>query len=675
MNNDPGSSHPTAFTTNWSCAGLVPTRQRFMAVFVAGLLAGCGALGNPDKVRFTIPGNTSEFKSRIYAGAALGGSQLSPNTQGDAFSADSSSDAATQLRLGYDLHNLLAVEADTAILGTSDLRSSNAGLNASAEVKYSAASISALVYGWGGVQNRSRREGLSAYGRLGFAALSKSSNVIELDDSGVVPIVGVGAEYGFDNGLGIRSELTRYDSDVFYAGFGAVYRFGISPKGIGRMIADAADPALSGNSHAQNQSSSPKETIVERYAGPDARPAGRSAANMHYTSGAEPNADYVGTMANRWRPAMRADDRDQDGVMDYADSCPDTANHVTVDRYGCGLFDAVLHEVTFKSGSNWLTPRARAQLDLLAETLLAFPESRIQVRAHTDSRGAADTNLALSSRRAEVVVLYLQSLGVNELQLQAVGLGEAQPLDSNKTSEGRRRNRRVDIVTLPDQDAGQLLFAANVESNAVMSPQTIGGASGTTQIVAIDDWNTAPKPGKKKRGRKSVTQTTDTVPALMAAMPAPAPAPVTDIDKLLDFSNDVQNTRPLVLKPLPAPGFAPDFHYSGVLSGVQFGSGESQLTNESKKSLQPLLDELQRNPSVRIAVMAHTDNQGISDENKVLSTQRANAVVGWLVDGGVDSNRLKAEGYGDSLPLVQNVTEADRARNRRVEVRVLQAEY
>ena len=667
MNNDPGSSYPKASATSSPCVRFAPLRQTFIAVFVTGLLCGCGALGNSESVRFTIPENTSDFKSRLYAGAAVGSSHLSPDTRGEAFSADSSSDAGTQLRLGYDVHNMLAVEADTAILGTSDLRSSNAGLNASAEVKYSAASISALVYGLSGVQNRSRRQGLSAYGRLGFAFLSKSSNVLELDDSGVVPIIGIGAEYGFINGLGIRSELTRYDSDATYVGFGAVYRFGISPQGIGRMIANAAEPALSGNSQEQNRDSSPRETIVERYAGPDARPAGRSAPDLHYTSGAEPNADYVGTMASRWRPAMRADDRDQDGVMDYADSCPDTANHVTVDRYGCGLFDAVLHEVTFKSGSNWLTPRARAQLDLLAETLLAFPESRIQVRAHTDSQGAADTNLALSSRRAEVVVLYLQSLGVNELQLQAVGVGEAQPLDSNKTSKGRRRNRRVDIVTLPDQDAGQLLFAANVESNAVMSPHTSASSSGTSQMAGIDDWNTAPRPGKKKRGRKPVTQTTNTVPALMAAKPASA----TDIAGLMDFSKDAQNTRPLVLIPLPAPGFAPGFKYSGVLSGVNFGSGESNLTDESKKSLQPLLSELKRNTSVRIAVMAHTDNQGATDDNKALSTLRADAVVGWLVDGGVDSKRLKAEGYGDSLPLVQNVTEADRARNRRIEVRVL----
>ena len=476
MNNDQGSSYPTACATRSLCARYAPVRQARIAILVAGLLSGCGAPGNKEGVMFTIPGNTSDFKSRLYAGAAVGGSLLNPDTRGGVFSADSSTGAATQLRLGYDVHNMLAVELDTSILGTSDLRN-NVGVDTTAEVKYSAASISALIYGWSGVQNRSRREGFSAYGRLGFAALSKSSNVLELDESGTVPVVGFGAEYGFDNGLGLRSELVRYDSDATYVGFGAVYRFGISPRGIGRMIADAAKPALSDDSLASNQRSSPKETIVERYAGPDARPVGSSTPGMYYTSGAEPDADYVGTMSNRWRPAMRADDRDQDGVMDDADSCPDTASHVTVDRFGCGLFDAVLHEVTFKSGSNWLTPRARAQLDLLAETLLAFPESRIQVRAHTDSQGAADTNLALSSRRAEVVVLYLQSLGVNELQLQAVGLGEAQPLDSNKTSKGQRRNRRVDIVTLPDQDAGQLLYASNVESNAVMRPQTNAGSA------------------------------------------------------------------------------------------------------------------------------------------------------------------------------------------------------
>lgn len=617
-----------------------------------------------------IPPNTGEFKNRLYTGVAMGSSRLSPNTRGEGFSVDSSGDMGTQLRLGYDVHNMLAVEVDTSVLGTSMLRANVAG-NSPAEVKYSAATVSALVYGWSGVQSRSRREGLSAYGRVGFSALNKSSNVVEIEESATVPILGIGAEYGFVNGLGIRTEITRFDSDVTYMGFGAIYRFGLSPRGIGRMIASAAEPALSSRSTqvVQGGGQSQQETVVERYAGPGARPGRGAAPHLHYTSGAKPDEAYVGSMAERWRPAMRADDRDADGVLDSSDSCPNTSDHVTVDRFGCGLFDAVLHEVTFKSGSRWLTPRARAQLDLLAETLLAFPEARIQVRAHTDSRGAADMNLGLSSRRAEVVVQYLQSRGVHELQLQAVGMGEAQPLTSNKTSKGRLKNRRVDIVTLPDQDAGQLLIASNVESNSVMTVKNKPSAKSTSAgtVAANDEWNSAPrfKQPKSSSGKGSVKKNAE--PGLLAAMPESVPSPSSSSAS----KGKGANTAPVVA-PLPQPGFAPNFRFTGVLHGVSFTPGNSDLSEKSISALKPLKDALISNPEIRVAIMAHTDNNGKADDNKVLSAERAESVVAHLVNGGVQASRLKAEGYGELLPLVQNVTDADKQRNRRIEVRVLQ---
>ncbi|MFK7861086.1 MAG: OmpA family protein [Granulosicoccus sp.] len=650
----------------------ITLRQTVIVVFVASLLSGCAVLSNPEKIKLDIPANTSDFRNRLYTGVAMGTSHLSPNTRGEGFSVDSSSDMGTQLRLGYDVHNMLAVEVDTSVLGRSTL-SPNDPQNPPGEVKYSAATISALIYGWSGVQARSRREGLSAYGRFGFSALSKSSQVEPIEESGTVPILGIGAEYGFTNGLGIRAEITRFDSDATYMGFGAIYRFGISPRGIGRMIAEAAEPALSTRSTeiVKSRGYSEDETVVERYAGPGARPASGAAPHLHYTSGAEPDKNYVGSMAERWRPAMRADDRDVDGVLDNVDSCPDTTKHVTVDRYGCGLFDAVLHDVTFKSGSRWLTPRARGQLDLLAETLLAFPEARIQVRAHTDSQGPADMNLGLSSRRAEVVIQYLQSRGVHELQLQAVGMGEAQPLDSNKTKKGRLRNRRVDIVTLPNQDAGQLLMASNVGSSNVMTVQNsaVDNTPEKGTLVGNDDWNSAPRFSKPKKPAGGTSLKAGNEPGLMAAMPAVAPKPKM---KGSPGARRGSVSVPLAVAPLPQPGFARNFKFSGVLDGVTFEQGNSNLSPESIKAIEPLKKALKANPSIRVAIMAHTDNQGGADNNKALSARRAESVVKHLVSGGVDASRLKAEGYGELLPLVQNVTDADRQRNRRIEVRVLQ---
>lgn len=643
---------------NYSIKRRFSYRKTLLTILVGSSLSGCSALTGPD--RFEIPANTSDFNSKLYVGASFGRSNLSPNTSGSVYSADSGSGIGTQLRLGYDVHNMLAVEFDTSVLGDANL---TGGSNVDTGLQYSSASLSALVYGLSGVQMRSRREGLSAYGRIGFSALSRSSSVTQFDEGSTLPILGLGAEYGFANGLGVRAEITRYDSDATFFGLGAVYRFGISPAGIGRMIADAAEPALrqqpgrpqpgsqiAAYSRGEKRETA-RETIVERYAGPNARVASVNESNLHYTSASRSQPRYTDSMTNRWRPSMRPGDQDTDGVQDNQDSCPDTAAYVTVDRYGCGLFDAVLEEVVFKSGSRWLTPRARKQLDLLAETLLAFPESRIQVRAHTDSTGAADANVNLSSLRAEVVVQYLQSKGVHELQMQAVGMGEAQPLDSNSTRSGRLRNRRVDIVTLPDQDAGHLLVAENAGSARVITVNDT--SSGTSDIaVAKDAWNSAP--GKRKpQIRPPIQNVVANEPGLVAANPVIAKAPG------------------LPVAALPVPGFAPGFPVTGVVTGVDFDSGIGSLNPDSKNALKKVVQALENHPGVSIAIMAHTDDKGTNSANMELSKLRAKSVVEYIASQGVEQSRLKAEGYGNMLPLVQSISAEDRKRNRRIEVRIL----
>ncbi len=631
------------------------------AGMICSVLSGCAALTGPE--RLEIPANTSDFKTRLYTGVSVGNSRLKPDTSGTVFNVDSSSDMGTQLRLGYDVHNMLAVELDTSVLGASQLR------EAGTDVKYSSAAISALIYGWSGVQLRSRREGLSAYGRFGYGSLKKSSAVLDLEESGAVPILGLGAEYGFSNGLGIRAEITRFDSDASYVGFGAIYRFGISPAGIGRMIAEAAEPALGA---AHTTVAADGRVLSGRARGRfDRAPAQTQSASAHsspnHSSAQAANSGqavshYNRTVADRWRPAMRAGDRDSDGVLNAADNCPDTAQYVTVDRYGCGLFDAVLEDVTFKSGSRWLSARARGQLDRVADTLLAFPESRVQVRAHTDSQGAADQNLSLSSRRAEVVVQYLQSRGVDELQMQAVGMGEAQPIDSNANKSGRKRNRRVDIVTLPDQDAGHLLVASSTGSARVIGVSDPSRRTDEDDVIAADAWNSTP------RWQAGRTQSSNVVePGLLAAKPSA---------KKSEFvaSGKPQNRTPVsTILPLPIPGIAPSPGIAGVVKGLSFARGSTTLTEDAKKALKPLRDALNNNPSVRVAVMAHTDDQGEIEDNKVLSTARAESVVSYLSSSGINSNRLVAEGYGELLPLVQNMTDSDRARNRRIEIRVLRA--
>jgi outer membrane protein OmpA-like peptidoglycan-associated protein len=99
----------------------------------------------------------------------------------------------------------------------------------------------------------------------------------------------------------------------------------------------------------------------------------------------------------------------------------------------------------FASGSANLTAPAQASLRALARQL-GGGSSRITIEGHTDSQGAAASNLALSQRRAEAVRRLLEDAGLPGSRLTAAGKGQASPVADNATAEGRARNRRVEII-------------------------------------------------------------------------------------------------------------------------------------------------------------------------------------------------------------------------------------
>ena len=99
--------------------------------------------------------------------------------------------------------------------------------------------------------------------------------------------------------------------------------------------------------------------------------------------------------------------------------------------------------ITFQSGSARLLESSQPVLDELAVDLNLCPEASVHVEGHTDSDGAEDLNLALSVSRAEAVVEALIARNVAIERLYAEGYGEAQPIASNDTSEGKARNRRI----------------------------------------------------------------------------------------------------------------------------------------------------------------------------------------------------------------------------------------
>ncbi|MBK6802818.1 MAG: OmpA family protein [Novosphingobium sp.] len=105
--------------------------------------------------------------------------------------------------------------------------------------------------------------------------------------------------------------------------------------------------------------------------------------------------------------------------------------------------------VTFDVGSATLKPEFRATLDKVAESLIQYPNSLVDVYGHTDSTGSDAFNQTLSEGRARTVLNYLVSRGVPAARVRSQGFGETMPVASNDTAEGRQKNRRVEIKIVP----------------------------------------------------------------------------------------------------------------------------------------------------------------------------------------------------------------------------------
>ena len=103
---------------------------------------------------------------------------------------------------------------------------------------------------------------------------------------------------------------------------------------------------------------------------------------------------------------------------------------------------------------------------------------------------------------------------------------------------------------------------------------------------------------------------------------------------------------------------------------LQFESGKSSLKKSSEEQLKNMVSILKAYPEVSLKLGGYTDNTGDSVSNQTLSAERARHVMSRLVENGIASNRLEADGYGQNFPVGDNATEIGRAMNRRIDVKV-----
>ncbi|NPA59075.1 MAG: OmpA family protein [Epsilonproteobacteria bacterium] len=136
-------------------------------------------------------------------------------------------------------------------------------------------------------------------------------------------------------------------------------------------------------------------------------------------------------------------DDDNDGVLNSMDECPNTPTNVRkVDFRGC--MEEVNLNITFENKSYHVDNNSRKYIDELVEFLKAKPSYNVQIIGYTDSVGKKRDNLLLSQRRARAVRNVIINKGISPTRVIATGRGEANPIASNSTSEGRALNRRIE---------------------------------------------------------------------------------------------------------------------------------------------------------------------------------------------------------------------------------------
>ncbi|HET8898636.1 MAG TPA: OmpA family protein [Rhodanobacteraceae bacterium] len=161
-------------------------------------------------------------------------------------------------------------------------------------------------------------------------------------------------------------------------------------------------------------------------------------------------------------------DSDNDGVNDCDDKCANTASGTIVGPDGCAKPVVIdLRGVNFKfdrprANEHDIGPALKeptadsiAILDQAVDTLSRYPAVQVELDGYTDSVGTDAYNQKLSERRAQIVNDYLTSHGIDASRITAVkGYGESNPVDTNKTKDGRERNRRTELVVQnPEQSA------------------------------------------------------------------------------------------------------------------------------------------------------------------------------------------------------------------------------
>lgn len=114
--------------------------------------------------------------------------------------------------------------------------------------------------------------------------------------------------------------------------------------------------------------------------------------------------------------------------------------------------------------------------------------------------------------------------------------------------------------------------------------------------------------------------------------------------------------------------------FSGVMQGITFERNKDVIRKTSFAILDEAVQVMKDYPQIKLMIEGHTSSEGKRELNLDLSDRRAKSVEQYMIDKGIDADRIDTKGFGPDVPIAKNNTEANRAKNRRIEFKIIQPE-
>ncbi|ETX12348.1 flagellar motor protein MotB [Marinomonas ushuaiensis DSM 15871] len=349
-------------------------------------------------------------------------------------------DTALSLGLGYQFGNPWAVEF--------------VYLNADSKTSTGSTSVDADQFRLDGLYHLEERNQFTPYlaAGVGTTDLSPGSNNALINAGG-------GLKYALNDTLSLRGDF-RLIKDIEdheldnLTTIGLHFVFGgdlVDKSGLKEKFAEAVEEK---KPEYEEEVAAIKEQVEEKIADAEEKIAEVKVENTDTDNdGIKDESDLcLATSANVSVDATGcALDTDKDGIANHLDMCANSASGAKVDEKGCYLVlesqKSVRLDVQFGNNSIVVDQKYYTQIEEVADFLTEYPNTNAIIEGHTDDRGSASYNQAISEKRAQAIVdVLVNDFGISAERVSAIGYGEEQPLLNNDTESNRSINRRVTAV-------------------------------------------------------------------------------------------------------------------------------------------------------------------------------------------------------------------------------------